>query len=56
MNCSRIMFFALALCCSSVAFSEDKVAVDNVLNAIESQAPTNFSAGIVQVDDVVVND
>lgn len=56
MNCSRIMFFALALCCSSVAFSEDKVAVDNVLNAIESQAPTNFSAGIVQVEDVVVND
>lgn len=55
MNCSRIMFFALTLICSMMAFSNDNVIVD-VCNIIESQQETCFSAGKIKVENVVVND
>ncbi len=55
MNRSRIMFFALALCCTLVAFSAEKVSVDDVLDAINSQKVENFSAGKVSVDAVDIN-
>lgn len=55
MNRSSIMFFALALCCASVAFSAEKVSVEDVLAVINSQKVENFSAGKVNVDAVDVN-
>lgn len=55
MNCSRIMFFALAILCSSVAFSKDDVNI-SVCKAIETQQDSYFSAGKIVVEDVVIND
>lgn len=56
MNCSRIMFFALILCFSAVAHSENETVYENVKSAIESQEVKCFSAGKVSVDTLLVND
>ena len=55
MNCSRIMFFAFALICSVMAFSNENVVAE-VCNAIENQQDEHFSAEKIKVEDVVIND
>ncbi len=55
MNCSRIMFFTVALASSFMASSIENVVSDSVLNAIKSQKLEHFAAGRVKVQDVVIN-
>ena len=55
MNCSRIMFFAFALICSVMAFSNENVVAE-VCNVIVNQQDECFTAGKIKVEDVVIND
>ena len=55
MNCSRIMFFAFALICSVMAFSNENVVAE-VCNVVVNQQDECFTAGKIKVEDVVIND
>ena len=49
------MFFAFALICSVMAFSNENVVAE-VCNVIVNQQDEYFSAGKIKVEDVVIND